>query len=433
MTGITKRVIPDSGITFGMIKTIKTDQLRLGMYVTNLQRDWLKHSFFFSRFLLNDPKKLQKILASGIEEVQIDTEKGLDVTAPTASRPRVLPTSDPIANAPPREDTEISPPVPLTGEKLVYAIPLQIEIQMARKVLTEAHQVIGRIMSDVRFGRQINLQEVDQTITKITESILKTPDALIGLSRLKGKDIYAFQHSVEVCALLISFCTEIGMDALTVKKVATGGLLQDVGMMQMPMELISKTGNLTQEEYLFMQKHVDFSRQILERTPSIPRIALTIASQHHERCDGSGYPGHLESAEISLYAKMAAIADIYDAASSHRHHRRALEPTEALREIYEMRSTQLDTELVDQFIKHIGIYPAGSLVALDNGLIGFVIRTNRENLLLPAVRIVYDSHRNLQVPHYDLDLSQPTPNGTRQRIVGHESPEKWGIDPLSFF
>jgi len=315
--------------------------------------------------------------------------------------------------------------------RIVYPIPLQMEIHKAKQVLTDTSRIIEEVMGDIRFGRQINTQKVDQTVNQITQSILRSPDALIALSRLKNKDTYTFQHSVSVSALLISFCRDRGLDQQTIQKVGTGGLLHDVGKMQVPYEILNKPAKLTHEEFGIIRKHVEHGRRILEMTPSIPRVAVMVASQHHERRNGSGYPAHVASQEISQYGQMAAIADVYDAATSQRPYHQALEPTEALRQIYEMRETFFDAELVEQFIKFMGIYPVGSLVALENGHLGVVLETNRNSLLLPLVRVIYDSTQGRPLPQHDLDLSRPTRTGSLHRIVAYESPEKWGLEPLA--
>ena len=424
-----------------MIKTIRTDQLRLGMFVNSLHRKWYQHSFLFNRFLLDNPKTLQKLIQSGIKEVEIDTGRGLDIaavpagaTAPSSAYPLLKTATAGSQTLHAAASLSGKTAIPMAVENSFhYPIPLQKEIQTARKVLGETQRVIEDVMSEVRSGAPLNDQKVQQAVGTITDSILQTPDALIGLSRIKNWDRYTYQHSVGVCALLIAFCKEYGMDDLTLRKVGMGGLLHDVGKMQLPAGLLNKKEKLTNEEYKLIQKHVEYGRRILERTPAIPKIAVQVALQHHERCDGSGYPNHVESAEISWYGQMAAIADMYDAAISPRPYRPPLEPTEALRQIYEMRTTFLNPELVEQFIKFLGVYPVGSLVSLSNGAIGFVIRSNRENRMLPTVRIIYDGRSERPVPKYDLDLSHPTPRGTRLQITGIESVDKYGFDPMAVF
>lgn len=410
-----------------MIKTIKTSDLRVGMYVRRLHRKWYQHSFFFNRFLLNSPQKLKKILSCGIEEVDIDTSKGLDVIPTPPPHAKEPSDSGPSGNLLPASNRIDKETAPLAQTTLNYPMTLGVEISQAREVLTDAGRVVGEIMSDVRFGHPLDTQKVEHTVCHITESVLKSPEAMIGLSRIKNLDNYTFEHSVGVCALMVAFCRDFGLDEQTVQQVGTGGLLHDIGKMQLPAEFLHRRCKFTHEEYRVMQKHVEFGERILERIPNVPQIVMEIACQHHEREDGSGYPGHKKGAELSWYGQIAAIADMYDAAISQRSYQRILEPTEALHQIYEMRSTFLNPELVERFIKFIGIYPFGTLVSLDNGSVGFVLRSNRNDALSPLVRIVYDGKRKRAVPQYDLDLSRPTPQGTLLRIAGVESPEKWGV------
>jgi HD-GYP domain len=165
------------------------------------------------------------------------------------------------------------------------------------------------------------------------------------------------------------------------------------------------------------------------RTPNISQIAVEVAGQHHERFDGTGYPDGLKGDEISVFGQMAAIVDVYDAITSDRVYHKGMQPTDALRKIFEWSKFHFNHQLAQSFAKAIGIYPVGTLVMLESGLLGVVMEQREKSLLQPLVRIVYDAKRNYPVAPKEIDLSRPLGQGGGDRIVGHESPEKWKIDP----
>jgi putative nucleotidyltransferase with HDIG domain len=258
-------------------------------------------------------------------------------------------------------------------------------------------------------------------------SAMRNPGALISLGRIKQADTYTFEHSVSICALLMSFCQALGMDAATVEEAGMGGLLHDIGKMKIPNEILNKPGKLTEDEFAIMKSHAALSRDILSEVPGISTMVIQIAGEHHEKVAGGGYPLGLAGEAISQIGRMTAIVDVYDALTSTRVYRKGQEPTLVMKRLLEWSGSHLDHELVQRFIRTLGIYPVGSLVRLSGGRLA-VVTEQGENLLKPIVRVVFDTTRKVRLQPRDLDLARPG----GEEIQDYEHPATWKLDPEAF-
>ncbi|MEZ5615549.1 MAG: HD-GYP domain-containing protein [Rhodocyclaceae bacterium] len=400
------------------IKKISSAHLKPGMFIHDLNCGWMDHPFLSTRFKLESERDLVKIHEACIREVYVDTELGLDVAdAPTAGEvDRDL-------------DEEMQRAVEKRPEPRAST---QEELARAHKIHTEANQIMRNIMSDVRLGKQVQVEQIEPMVDKMAGSILRNSGALISLNRIKNKDEYTFQHSVSVATLLMAFCRGLHLDEETIRQAGIGGMVHDVGKMQTPDKILNKPGKLSDEEFAVMRHHVVASREILEVTPNISQTALQVAAQHHERYDGSGYPNRLKGDEISRIGQMAAIIDVYDAITSDRVYHKGMAPTEALRKLFEWSKFHFNPELVHAFARVVGIYPVGTLVRLESQRLAVVVEQREASMLQPLVRVVFDARRNYHLKPEDVDLSRPMGKGGADRIVGHESPEKWQVDPMRF-
>ncbi|MBI5330907.1 MAG: HD-GYP domain-containing protein [Betaproteobacteria bacterium] len=398
------------------IKKVPLEALRVGMYIHDINCSWMDHPFTTNRFEITDDKRLAEIRSLGMREVYIDTRKGLDVAGDDA------PTQEEVARSIEADMVAIVQ----TPEEEPRRVELRQEIERARKLHTEANQVVKGMLNDVRLGKQIELEQVEPMVENMVDSIFRNQDALLPLGRLKDHDNYTFQHSVSVCALLVSFARSLKLERALIKEIALGGLLHDVGKAKVPDDILNKPAKLTEAEFAKMKSHVVQSIVILQNTPGISQVALDVAGQHHERHDGSGYPNKLKGEGISLYGRMGAIVDVYDALTSDRVYHKGMSPTAALGRLLEWSGFHFDPALVKSFIRSVGIYPTGTLVRLESGRLALVMEQHEANSLQPVVKVIYHAEHRRYLPPEDLDLSR---HGCTDRVVGHEEFEAWGIDP----
>ena len=402
-----------------MLKNIDASQLKVGMYIHNLSCDWMTHPFVRNRLLIKTPEEIRKIVDAGIHDVVIDCSRGLDVAdAPTVAETRA------------RTEIEIAE----IAAKPVAPLRLTLGEELARaaQVRHQAAGMVRTVMQDVRLGKAVELDRVAPVVEDITASILRNPGALMSLLRIKTKDDYTFLHSVSVCTLLVAFCRTRDMDADTIYQAGLGGLLHDTGKALVPDAILNKPGRLTDEEFAIVRKHPRDGYDILKQTPGIGPIPLDITLHHHERHDGSGYPDKQGAAEIGELAQMAAIVDVYDAITADRCYHKGMPAAEALRKIYEWSRFHFNPQLVQAFMRCVGIYPVGTMVMLESGRLGVVVEAHETNLLAPKVNVFFNTKKDIYIKPETVDLSRALGFGGGDKIVRHESPQRWNVDPMKF-
>jgi HD-GYP domain-containing protein (c-di-GMP phosphodiesterase class II) len=401
-----------------MLKKIDSSQLRVGMFIHDLDCGWMDHPFMRNRFLLTTEDEIRKVQAARIRGVVIDVSKGLDVDAPT------------VAEA--RAQTEAELEAIAARPAVAPRVSLGDELQRAGAIRRQAAGLVRTVMQDVRLGKAVQIEQVAPVVESMTASILRNPGALIGLSRIKSKDDYTFLHSVSVCTLMVAFCRSRKMDEETIYQAGLGGLLHDTGKALVPDEILNKPGRLTDEEFAIVKKHPKDGYDILRKSPGVGPIPLDITLHHHERRDGSGYPDRQDAESISELAQMAAIVDVYDAITADRVYHKGIPAAEALRKIYEWSRDHFNPVFAQEFMRCVGIYPVGTLVLLESGRLGVVVEPHETSLLTPKVNVFFNTRSQTYIRPQTLDLSRALGFGGGDKIVGHESPENWKVDPMQF-
>ncbi len=386
-----------------MIKKIPLQQFKIGMYINDLNLVWSTHPFAWQCFTVEDEATLNKIIASGIAEIEINTALGADVA---------------LANDLVQSINETSSFAP---SLLITRTPAE-EFEHAQKLYGNANKMMQGMMQDVRLGKQIQLEQCEPMVESILDSMFRSPSTLLPLAQMKTRDEYTFQHSVSVSALAVAFGRVLNLPRIEIKEIALGGMLHDVGKAKVPGRILNKPGKLDDAEFVVMKNHAANTADVLKDVAGVSDIAFKAAAQHHERFDGTGYPQGLKGEDISLYGQMIAIVDVYDAITSIRVYHKGMPPTEALRKLFEWGGTHFNPRLVQAFIKGVGVYPAGSLVRMESDMLGIVRNVVPERLLQPIVQLIYDCKKMSHIDPRVVDLSQ-----SEDKIKSHESFEKWGI------
>lgn len=265
--------------------------------------------------------------------------------------------------------------------------------------------VLINTLNDLQKGQTLKLTKLADNVENIISDIMNNSELQLSLSDLSAMDEYTFTHSVSttVYALLIGYGLKYSRKKMS--SLAMGTLLHDIGKIVLDPAIVYKEDTLTQEEFQYVKKHVDCGYELLKDSYNIPLMAKEIALNHHEKLDGTGYPRGLKGDEINEFARISAIADVYDALTSDRCYRKKWPTYKAVDFLIENSGTKFDPDLVRIFLQRIAVYPNGSMVRLSNGQIALVKEQNRFTPLRPVVRVITDEEGN-SIEHYVVDLME---------------------------
>ena len=283
------------------------------------------------------------------------------------------------------------------------------------------------MFSDARMGRAIGVEQAGELVEEITESIIRHPNALISLARLKNADEYTYMHSVAVCALMIALARQLGLEERQVREAGLAGLLHDIGKMAVDDQILNKPGKLTDAEFVAVKAHPEAGSRILLESKQVSALVVDVCLHHHEKVDGTGYPHRLNGEQISLFAKMGAVCDVYDAITSDRPYKKGWDPAESIRKMAEWSKGHFDEAVFQAFVKTVGIYPVGALVRLQSGRLAVVVEQHEKSLLTPKVKVFFSAKSRLPLPQEIVDLAKWA---GQEKIIGREDPQEWGFRNL---
>ncbi|MBC7513349.1 MAG: HD-GYP domain-containing protein [Herminiimonas sp.] len=477
---------------------ISVDDLRIGMFIAELDRPWSETPFLMQGFLLDDAAHLVTLL-DFVAEVVIDPARStagalthlpadalyapLDATPPMPVKPATsvvtanvqLPTqpstqnfSQFIARLYPREGgfslqlpqalalwwdrlrvrrgqagpRRAPTPRPARGrpDYLPANIPLLVyhdqstmaeEATRARAVVQRAEAVLADIASDVRANLPIDIAGVQPIVDVLVDSVISNPAALIWSTRLHDESHKTYLHGLKVAIYMMALGRHLGFPREQLAELSSIGLLLDVGMLKIPASVLEKSDALTAEENALLIRHVDYSIEALEQKDPLPRFVARGILEHHERIDGSGYPQGLAGDAISIYGRMAAIADTFAAMTTARAYDVTHSAFDAMKELFREAEHKLHAPLVEQFVQAISIFPVGSLIELSTGEAAIVLEHNGVRRLEPKILVLTDPEKNLLAQPFSMDLMGA--DADRRKILRGLADGAYGIDYRDYY
>jgi putative nucleotidyltransferase with HDIG domain len=406
------------------LKQIRKDQVRAGMWIEEIKGFWFLHPFWSAQFLLQHPDDVRTLQRSWISGVVIDTARGLDVEQRqpcSPARPQARSVAGPL-----RRVTQARSPVsrrlaPRKAKGPPTSCSMTAELGRAGRIASKARKMMRQLFDEVRLGKVVDSERFVPLVDDIAASLLRNRSTMTSVLRLKQKDEYTYMHSVSVAALMIGLSRELGLEESQVREAGMAGLLHDIGKMTIDDAILGKPGALTSEEFAKIKSHPERGHALLRRDEDITRAVMDVALHHHEKIDGTGYPHSLKHEDIGLLARMGAICDVYDAVTSNRPYKDPWTPAQAIREMQEWNG-HFDAQLLDAFVRSVGLYPVGSLVRLESGRLALVTEANRSDPARPMVRIFAEAAGFTALPVEDLTLETGV-----DAIAEAEHPETRGL------
>lgn len=431
---------------------IPVHQIRIGMFVAGLDRAWRDTPFMLQGFLVSDDRDIDA-LKKECGEVTID---------PTHSAPGSFEHLPDLHEKPKRFEAmqwlkrlkdrfgqlqEASEKVAQEREALglipANVVPtlygemkaIEAEVERAEEVYQSTDSTLELISRQVADGEKVNLAKVGTAIENMVESAIANPDALLWVARIRAEDSATYAHGVKVAVYLLQLGRHLGFPPEQLANLGTIGLLLDLGKIKVDRDLLLRKGKLSPAEFTRIKAHVELGVQALEDSGNIHSDVREGIAQHHERLDGSGYPNGLAGPGISIYGRMAAIADSFAALTSLRPYALPMPAYDALKILYGQVGTHYHAPLVEQFVQAIGVFPAGSLVELTSGEVATVLAHNRVRRLEPRVLVLTDTQKQpIHEPMpLDLLLQPKAADGTDIKIVRGLPTGAYGLDLRQFY
>ena len=426
---------------------LPVNELKVGMYISNLDRSWLETPFLLQGFNLETEQDIVTV-CEYCDHVYVDlslskhlennsyksTPRPLDQGGSnksslnkSTSNPNI---SDPTAS-PRKSIKEI-----FAGKNLIpYAdkFSWRNEFPKAQAAISSISECVKGILSGSDKNFTLDMVKVKRAVEPMIESVTRNPDACIWLARMKEKDDYTYHHSIGCSIWSVALGRQLGLQKAELRSLAIGGLLFDVGKLKLNKAILTSKKRLTDLEFQKIKQHVQIGTELLKDSGIINQDILNIVAFHHERHNGKGYPNGLAGDDIPVFARIAAIVDCYDAITSHRYYAKALPPAEAIKNLYEWKGIDFQAELVEEFIQAVGIYPAGTLVELSSGEVAIVVAEYRSRRLRPQVMVLLDRNKAplSEMKFIDLSNESNSINGKLLEIVSSLEPEAYGINMMA--
>jgi HD-GYP domain-containing protein (c-di-GMP phosphodiesterase class II) len=374
-------------------------ELKIGMFVVELDRPWLETPFAIQGFVLQHDSQIDDIAkyckhVYVLREDMVQRKRKQNSNAAESTFEH-LPqggASRSIAHGE-RASRAIPKAIVRPGSAYVTVKPAEQEHVAAQAAYLMGKAAIKEIQNSVRDDHSINIELANKVVSDFVDSIVRNPDAMVWMSRIKNKTEYEVEHSLNVCVLAIVFGRHLNFDERELHTVGVCGLLHDIGDMNIQTDVLDNPGPLSDDQIKIMRSHTVGGYKLLTETQGVAPAVIDAALNHHEYQDGSGYPRGLTGDRISECAKIIAIVDAYDAMTSERCYASAVSTDAAQKILYECRGGQFDEEYTMEFMRAVGPYPPGTWVELHNGMVGVVLSANQRFRNLPVISLVLDGEK----------------------------------------
>ena len=381
-----------------MLRKFAVQELRPGMYIADASDTPLDSPCMYSlEGLIKTNEEVKNIAKQGFTEAVVDLKQSYKEWAALYGDSSELVLAS-VLKAP------FSSPSQPQSSPLEPQVDLREELPTAVALYHDALKTAHRILQDFKNNGELDVRAGSVVVEGIMDSVLRNMNALQAISKLRSQDDYTFSHCVNVSMLTAVFVRYLGHGDDAMFEAGMGGFFHDLGKAQMPAKILTASRRLTPEEFITIRHHPGLGYDYLTKVPALSENVRLAALDHHERIDGTGYPGAKQGEQISTLGKIVSIVDVYDALSSRRAYKDAMLPHRVLGLLYGMRTRDLDEKLTEQFIHCMGIYPVGSIVKLSSGEIAIVTQISHVAALAPKVLVVRDAHAAPTKPH-GLDLA----------------------------
>ncbi len=382
--------------------------LEPGMFVAELDRPWLETPFAIQGFVVRDSDEVLYV-SNYVDHVYVDAEySGVKQSLKLAVA---------AMKTTPRE-----------------RLALRDEFQRTKVSFDSAAETLDRIFESLRGGSQSDIGAVQAAINPLIEGVFRNQDAVAALLRLKESGEYRYHHGVSMAVWAAILGRHIGLHRHELEKLAVGCAMCDIGMTQLPAELLDQAGNLTETQVRIVRAHPTMGADLVSRSSNVDIEILGIIENHHERMDGSGYPRGIKGAAIPLLARIAGLVDTYDAMITPRPYAIARTSHEATQELLDCKGEQFQDALVEQFVQAIGLFPTGTMVELNTGEVAIVVTQNATRRLKPEVVVVLNIEKErLDTPRV-VDLANQNIAAEGERWITKELlAGTYGISGEEFF
>lgn len=380
-------------------KKIAVHDLRVGMFVSDLDRPWHQTPFPIQGFYIRTEDEIRALI-SYCRTVFVDVAERRS-SAETEPTLRVFGLRK-------RDDGERSlklPPVSIRHPRhYSIATPIQREVKQAKKIYADIQASLEKVCAQVASGGILDIASTEEAAEGMVRSVIRNPDALIWLSRVRQRDKYIYSHSLHTAIWALIFGRQLGFQPTVLKQLGVGALLCHIGKAKLPQRLMKSETELVSDDLKTYHSYAEVGAQLLEAA-GVASFIVSIVRCHRERHNGTGFARGITGEKIPLLAKVAGLADYYETMIEPRENVTPLTSAQAVARLYDVRNKQFQEDLVERFIQAVGVYPTGTIVALSDNQVGVVLSHRPNRRLWPTVLVMTDQHRNPLKEGKVLDLA----------------------------